>query len=267
MTSTLLIGRISDETQALRNALTAAGCRCERVDGDAAAIRRLRHEPFQVVITDPETTIDEDLALLEELLEIRSDIKPILLAPVATPTEVIAALKARVYVCITAPYDAIQIAELVTRSKHDDDWRIHIEVLSARPEWVSLRASCRTLTAERIVSFLDELHAQVPHALRQDLMQGFRQVLLTAMEISRTVNDFKVVDVSAVRTGRTLVFYVRDIVSPFHVHPLTGSKRLMYPVQFGTKLSQYATLLANGIVDECISSELGNEVLLIKHTD
>jgi ActR/RegA family two-component response regulator len=271
MSSTLLIGRPSDETRALTDALMAAGCPCERVDGDAAALRRLRHQPFEVVITDPETTIDEDLALLDEVLAVRPDVKPILLAPVATPVEVIAALRARVYVCLTAPYDAAQIAELVSRSKNDDDWRIHIEVLSARPEWVALRASCRTLTAERIVSFLDELHSQVPEALRHDMMQGFRQVLLTSMEISRTANDFKVVDVSAVRTDRTLVFYVRDAMSVFQIRSFAyataaGSTPPPYPVQLGTKLAQYATLLADGVVDECISSELGNEVLLIKHT-
>ena len=271
MTSTLLIGRPSTESNAIATAVRHAGCQCERVDGDAAALRRLRCQAFDLVITDPETTVDEDLALLDEMLEVRPSVKAILLAPIATPQEIIAALRARVYVCLTAPYPAAQIAAFAVRSSTDVDWRIDIEVLSARPEWISLRANCRTLTADRVVTFLDELPSQLPEAMRQDLMHGFRQVLLTAMEVSRSVNEFKVVEVAAVRTGRTLVFYVRDAISAFHVRGLAyaaaaGSGLQAHPVRLEKKLIQYATLLANGVVNECINSELGNEVLLIKHT-
>ena len=269
MSSTLVIGRPSEEISAISDALTVAGCHCERVDGDAAALRRLRRQAFDLVITDPVTTIAEDLALLDELLEVCPQVKAILLAPAATPTEVIAALRARVYVCLTAPYDVAQIAQFAARSGSHRDWRIDIEVLSARPEWVSLRVNCRTLTADRVVTFLDELHAEVPQALRQDLMQGFRQVLLAAMETSRAINEFKVVEVSAVRTERTLVFYVRDTLSAFHIRKLAHAASAAdsgLAMQLGTRWAHYAGLLANGVVDECISSELGQEVLLIKHT-
>jgi ActR/RegA family two-component response regulator len=271
MSDTLLIGRRSEQVLSIANALTAMGCRCERVDGGAAALRILRRKAFDIVVTDPETTIDEDLALLDELLEEHLNVKAILLAPVATPAEVIAALRARVYVCLTAPYDVTEIAKFAARSKTDPDWRVDIELLSARPEWVSLRANCGILTAERIVSFLDELHAHIPQASRRELMQGFRAVLLSSMETSKHMNEFKVVDVSAIRTERTLVFHVRDAISPFHVRKLAhavaaGGETSTYPSLLGAKLDRYATLLANGVVDECINSELGNEVLLIKHT-
>lgn len=272
MSNTLLISKPSQESRSIMQAMTAAGCHCERVDGDAAALRRLRHHAFDLVITDPETTIDEDLALLDEMLEIRPSVKAILLAPAATPAEVIAALRARVFVCLTAPYDAAEIAQFAARCTTDTDWRIDIEVLSARPEWISLRANCRTLTADRVVAFLGELHAQVPAAMREDLMMGFRQVLLTAMQTSEVVNNFKVVEVSAVRTDRTLVFYVRDAVSAVHLRggiayaAVAGSGVAMHPPNLATKVAQYAVLLANGVVDECINSEMGNEVLLIKHT-
>ena len=270
MSRTLLIGRRSEEIRVITDTLTAAGCHCERVDGDAAALRKLRKQAFDVVVTDPETTIDEDLALLDELLEVHVTVKTILLAPAATPAEVIAALRARVYVCFTAPYEVSQIAEFATRIDKDGIWPIDIEVLSARPEWVSLRVNCHTLTAVRVVTFLDELHSQVPQALRQDMMRALRQVLLTAMETSKIFNEFKVVEVSAFRTNRTVVFCVRDTASAFDVRRLahaasapTGSSA--YSHQLGTKLADYATLLADGVVDECITNEIGDEVLLIKH--
>jgi hypothetical protein len=65
MSSTLLIGKPSEALSSIAQAPTANGCQCEQVDGDAGAIRRLRYQSFDVFITDPDTTIEEDLALIE----------------------------------------------------------------------------------------------------------------------------------------------------------------------------------------------------------
>jgi ActR/RegA family two-component response regulator len=276
MGRSLLIGKPSETIRSIAHAVTAAGGACERVDGDASAIRRLRREQFDVVITDPETTIDEDLALLDEVRDLSPGVKAIVLAPITTPEEVIAALRARVFVCLSAPHDPQQIALFAARAAADADWRMDIEVLSAQPEWVSLRVNCRALTADRVLSFLDELHSEVPHDLRQDLMAAFREVLLSAMATSKAFNEFKVVEVSAVRTQRTLVFHVRDMVSPYHrrarAHDAAAGVQTTSVMdksdanQPAIVQAPYASLLTQHIVDELIWSELGNDILLIKHT-
>jgi len=177
---------------------------------------------------------------------------------------------------LSAPHDPKQIAHFAARAAADKDWRIDIEVLSAQPEWVSLRVNCRLLTAERVVSFLDQLHSEVPGSLREDIMSAFREVLLSAMASSKAFNQFKVVEVSAVRTQRTLVFHVRDMVSPYHRYTLAHAAVAdPQPVlrmdkldskQSAIRPAQFANLLSQRIVDELICSELGNDVLLIKHT-
>jgi len=96
MSSVLLIGKETDTILSIAQALAASECHCERASGGAGAIRRLRKQSFDVVITDPDTTIDEGLALIEELRDIRPGMKAILLAPSSTPEEIIAALRARV---------------------------------------------------------------------------------------------------------------------------------------------------------------------------
>jgi hypothetical protein len=276
MGRSLLIGKTSEIIRSIEQAVVAAGCGCERVDGDASAIRRLRREPFDVVITDPETTIDEDLALLDEVRDVSPGVLAMVLAPITTPEDVIAALRARVFVCLSAPHDPKQIAHFAARAAADKDWRIDIEVLSAQPEWVSLRVNCRLLTAERVVSFLNQLHSEVPGSLREDIMSAFREVLLSAMASSKAFNQFKVVEVSAVRTQRTLVFHVRDMVSAYHRYTLAHAAvadaqtvRMMDKLdskQSAIRHAPYATLLNQRIVDELICSEFGNDVLLIKHT-
>ena len=67
MSKVLLIGKDSETTRSILQALGDKDCPHECVHGGAGAIHRLRHQPFDVLITDPETTIEEDLALVEEM--------------------------------------------------------------------------------------------------------------------------------------------------------------------------------------------------------
>ncbi len=276
MSKVLVIGNDSEITRSIFEALAKKQCPSERAHGGADAIRRLRHQPFDVLITCPETTIEEDLALIEEVREIRPGVKSIILAPHTTPEEVIAALRARVFVCMGAPFDAGDIANFAADAVSDADWRTDIEVLSAQPHWVSLRANCRLLTAERLVSFLRELCSELPENTRNDVMLAFREILLNAMEHGAAFNRHKVVEVSAVRTARTIVFYVRDPGSGFRrdaiAHaavsnaPGDPAAHIEHRDELGMRPGGYGILLAQGIVNELMYSEVGNEVLLIKHT-
>ncbi len=276
MSSVLLIGHESATVESIAQALSARGCECDQASGGAGALRRLRKQSYDVVITDPDTTIDEDLALIEEMREVRPGVKMLLLAPSSTPEEVIGALRARVFVCITAPFDGEQIADFAIQAGCDSEWRTEIEVLSAQRDWLSLRANCRMLTAERVVTFLGELHSELPDAVHEDMMMAFREILLNAMEHGAGFNRHKVVEVSAVRTQRTLVFYVRDPGPGFRreglAHAAVGNAagdpaaHLHRREELGMRPGGFGMLLAQGIFDELIYSELGNEVLLIKHT-
>lgn len=277
MSKVFLIGKDSETTRSIVQALAAKDCSYECAHGGADAIRRLRRRSFDVLITDPETGVEEDLALIEEMGEIRPGVKSIILAPHSTPEEVIAALRARVFVCIGAPFDADEIANFAAEAVADADWRTDIEVLSAQPHWVSLRANCRMLTAERLVSFLRELCSELPEEARSDVMMAFREILLNAMEHGAQFNRQKVVEVSAVRTERTMVFYVRDPGAGFRREaiphaalantPADPAAHIEHRDQLGMRPGGYGILLAQGVVNEVIYSELGNEVLLIKHTD
>jgi anti-sigma regulatory factor (Ser/Thr protein kinase)/ActR/RegA family two-component response regulator len=271
MSSVLLIGKETDPVRSIAQALAAVDCHCERARGSAGAIRCLRQQSFDVVITDPDTTIDEGLALIEEMRDIRPGMKAILLAPSSTPEEIIAALRARVFVCFSAPFDVHEIASFACRAATDSDWRTEIEVLSAQPDWVSLRANCRILTAERVVTFLGELRSELPEPAHDNVMLAFREILLNAMEHGEAFNRHKVVEVSAVRTERTIVFYVRDPGTGFRREPLAHAAagpaaHLEQRAETGMRPGGFGILLAQGVVDELIYSETGNEVLMIKHT-
>src|SRR5215471_14323259 len=153
----LAIGTNRQISKALETALEERNCTFSRAAGSADSLRQLRRAPYDVVITDPATSIEEDLALLSELRAIRPGVRVIVLAPESIPEDIIAALRARVFVVKSAPFDADEIAEYAQQAASVPDSPLGIEVLSAHRDWVSLRVKCQKLTAERLVEFLMEL--------------------------------------------------------------------------------------------------------------
>jgi anti-sigma regulatory factor (Ser/Thr protein kinase) len=277
MSRVLVIACEAEVSRDIGGALSAADFPMEYCAGHADALRRLRARSFGVVITSPDSTVEEDLALLEEMRAIRPGVKCIVLAPHSTPDEVIAALRARVFACFTPPFDPGEIAELALKAASDNQWRDDIQVLSAKPGWVSVRVNCRLLTAERLITFAKELSAQIPEDTRQEIMQAFREILLNAMEHGAAFNPEQVVEVTGVRTARAMVFYVRDPGAGFRRESLTHAAIANPAVDptahmekrelEGMRPGGYGLLLAAGTVDELIYSEIGNEVLLIKYID
>lgn len=277
MSRVLVIGSNDEISRKIGNALSATDFPMEYSVGHADALQRLRTRSFGVVITSPDSTVEEDLALLEEMRAIRPGVKSIALARHSTPDEVIAALRARVFACFTPPFDPDEIANLAKSAASDSQWRDDIQILSAKPEWVSLRVNCRLITAERLMTFAKELSAQLPENIREEMLQALREILLNAMEHGAAFNPDQVVEVTAVRTGRSMVFYVRDPGSGFRLESLSHAAvanptddpvaHIVQRETEGMRPGGYGLLLARGTVDELIYNEIGNEVLLVKYLD
>ncbi len=274
MSRVLVITGENPVSREIGNALVAADFPLEYAAGHADVLHKLRLKSFGVVITSPESSVEEDLALLDEMREIRPGVKSIVLAPSSTPDDVISALRARVFACFTSPFDVTDISTLAYAAASDNEWRDDIQVLSARPGWVSVRVNCRLLTAERLMTFTKELSSQLPEESRREMMQGFREILLNAMEHGAAFNPEQVVEVSAIRTARSMVFYVRDPGAGFRrdeldhaaiSNPLDPAAHIAIREAEGMRPGGFGMLMAAGTVDELIYSEIGNEVLLIKY--
>src|SRR5580700_9236608 len=183
----------------------------------------------------------------------------------------------RVFACFTPPFDPDEIANLARSAASDRQWRDDVQVLSAKPGWVSVRVNCRLITAERLMTFAKELSAQLPEGTREEMMQALREILLNAMEHGAAFNPEQVVEVTAVRTGRAMVFYVRDPGAGFRRESLTHAAianpaddpaaHIVQREAEGMRPGGYGLLLAGGTVDELIYNEIGNEVLLVKYVD
>lgn len=259
----------------LEESLLDRSCLVDRAAGSADALRRLRRVAYDVIFTDPATSIDEDLALLLEIRAIRPGARVIVLAPATTPEEVIAVLRARVFLLKTAPFDTGELAEFAVQAATTIESSWGIETLSAHRDWVSVRVNCQLLTAERLVLFLKELQSELPENPREELMMAFREILVNAMEHGGGFKPDKVVDVTAIHTARAIVLYVHDPGVGFRWEALPHSalsnpandpaRHVEVRQQQGMRPGGFGLLVAKGIVDEMLYSEIGNEVLLIKY--
>jgi anti-sigma regulatory factor (Ser/Thr protein kinase) len=276
MARLLLVSPEPRMREALERSPLLAGHTVDVAAGNLVALRRLRRLGHDVVITCPATPLDEDVAFVEESRRVRPGVRAIALAPEASPAEVIAALRASVFACFTAPFDLAEVADMTARALSEPPgWKDGIQVVSANEDWITLRVNCRLLTAERLVTFLDELSKELPAGDRDALLLAFREILMNAMEHGGNFDPGQVVEVSAVRTKRTIVYYVKDPGPGFDRDGLPHAAvsnppddpvaHIMARAAQGLRPGGFGLLLARKVVDELIYSERGNEVLLIKY--
>ena len=277
MSRVLIIGSHAPVSREIGESLCAAGLPAEYSAGNADALKRLRIRAFGVVITSADSAIDENLVLIEEMRSIRPALKCIVLAEHSTPDKVIAALRAHVFACFSPPFDSYEIANLARQAASDSKIGEDIEILSARPGWVSVRANSRLITADRLLTFAKELSAQLPEDAKQDVLQALREILLNAMEHGTAFNPDQSIEVTAIRTARAMVFRVRDPGAGFRQESLSHAAsanasddptaHIKQRQEEGMRPGGYGLLLASGTVDELIYNEIGNEAVLIKYLD
>lgn len=273
----LLIGNDRHSEGSLEQQLTGLHCSFDHAAGSADALRHLRDTPYAVVITDPDTSIQEDLALVDEIRRVRPGVRVIVLALGGTPEDLIAALRQRVFLCQCAPFNAKDIARYVVSAIEADSSSLGIEVLSADRNWISVRMNCDLLNADRLTAFFKQFQMTLPERPPEEMMTAFEEILNNAIEHGAQNDPSKLLQVAAVRTERTFVFYISDPGKGFSpdsiphaaisYSPDDLTRHIEIRNKSGMRPGGYGILVASGIVDELIYSEVGNEVLLIKHME
>ncbi len=167
-----------------------------------------------------------------------------------------------------------ELRESIAQALDAEDWSNGVEVISALPNWITLRVACRRINADRLTRFISELAAGVPELDRDDLVTAFREVLLNAMEHGAGFDPGTVIEVAAIRTERTIVYYFKDPGPGFNPKapglvatdddPLS---HLTYREAEGKRPGGFGMLLTAKLVDEVHYNERGNEVFLVKHLD
>lgn len=239
------------------------------------ALDALRRRDYDLVVTDPATSIEHDLAYVREAQWLRPGTRVVLLAESGTPEDVIAAMRAGAFACFVSLADRLAIIEMLRTALRREEWRNGIEVVCAHRDWIKLRVNCRLLTAERLIHFMNEIRKDLVDEDRDRLIAAFREILVNAMEHGCGFNPDQVIEVSAVKTSRAVVYHFVDPGRGFGQGPLPHAAQsaddplthLMTRDEQGMRAGGFGLLLVRHLVDELIHNDRGNEVLLIKYTD
>ena len=196
-----------------------------------------------------------------------------------TNAEVLRALRAQVFACFSEPFDIAEVAEMTRAALAASDWRDGIEVISGLPNWLTLRVTCRLLTADRLTRFMSEWRADVPSDERDSVDDGVPRDAPECHGARGRVRLQKMIK-SARRlcTARAIVFHFLDPGDGFDHTDLQHAAQSSHPdhvmattdhrADAGLRPGGFGMLIVRQVVDESwFYNEKGNEVLMIKHVD
>jgi CheY-like chemotaxis protein/anti-sigma regulatory factor (Ser/Thr protein kinase) len=217
----------------------------------------------------------DGLTLLGRLRFRYPDIPVVMMTVKNTPEHVLGSLRREAAAYIGKPFsrDALltTLHNALSAPVNGDD----IKVLSDKPNWISLQIRCRLATADRLTQFVRELPSDLDPESREQIATAFRELLMNAVEHGGHLDPNKTVDLSYIRTARTIVYYIRDPGEGFSMDTLAHAaiansaeepmRHLQLRSQMGIRPGGFGLLMTKSFADELIYSAKGNEVILIKY--
>jgi len=136
--------------------------------------------------------------------------------------------------------------------------------------------ACHLMTVDRLTRFMAELQeSSIPGADRDLLIAAFRELLLNAMEHGAGFDPEKIIEVTAAKTDRAIVYHFKDPGPGFDAADLSHAAQshaaeevvssALERASRGLRPGGFGMLIASQIADELVYNERRNEVLMIKH--
>ena len=262
----------------LDDVLAGEGWGIRRVADNQAILSLAIANPFDLIVTASKSPGPEDIQLLRTIRGVRPHMRIIILTDEWTPGDVVAAMREHAFSYFSGPFEPTALAEMIRYAMASPCWDDGIEVFSATPAWVQVRARCDVATANRLVQFLrGGKDPEIPAADRDDITLAFREILLNAMEHGGHFDPSHFVEISYIRAHRAVVCRVKDPGQGFSLEELQHAA-INSPVDDlfshvavrearGLRPGGFGLLMSQRLVDELIYNEQGNDVLLVKYLD
>lgn len=274
--SLLIIGRAADLHAIAAAAIRGLACEVDAVSSVEDGLVRLGEADYDTILAELDEPDDRYLDRLRAIRAARPDARLILIVDHATSNTVIAAIREDAFSYFSRPFDTDLVVGMVRQALQVRGWEDDIEVLSAEPNYLTLKLRCAIDTADRLVQFCREMPVELPAEEKQSVADAFREMLLNAIEHGGKLNPEDWVRVTRARTQRTLVYYIQDPGDGFrraemsHAAAAEGgdpTAHVELRMEQGMRPGGFGILITSHLVDEVMYNEQGNEVILIKHLD
>src|SRR5205085_8487359 len=119
--------------------LSATNCRVDCVSDAYQALERLERFPYDLVLTDLNMPGLDGLALLRRIRQSRPDTRVVVMTGAGTPDKVVQSIREQAFSYFSKPFSTNAVVDMVNRALESLSWKDDIEVLSGKPDWISLR--------------------------------------------------------------------------------------------------------------------------------
>jgi CheY-like chemotaxis protein/anti-sigma regulatory factor (Ser/Thr protein kinase) len=239
------------------------------------AMARLQGHAYDLVLTDILMPGMDGITLLGRIRDTYPGVPVVVMTVRNTPDHILGSLREEATSYVAKPFTRDSLiatlqSALSTAVAHDD-----IRILSDKPNWISLEIKCKLATADRLTQFVRELPADLEAEDREQIAMAFRELLMNAIEHGGHLDPEKKVDLSFIRTARSIVYYIRDPGEGFSMENLAHAAVANTPEEplrhielrreMGIRPGGFGLLMTKNFADELIYSAKGNEVILIKY--
>jgi CheY-like chemotaxis protein/anti-sigma regulatory factor (Ser/Thr protein kinase) len=247
----------------------------DSVSSGEETLARIGTHSYDVVLADILMPGMDGLTLLGQLRNRHPGIPVVIMTVKNTPDHVLGSLRREAAAYVSKPFtrDTLltTLQNALSTSVSEDD----IKILSDKPHWISLQIRCQLATADRLTQFVRELPSDLDPDQREQIATAFRELLMNAVEHGGHLDPEKTVDLSYIRTSRSIVYYIRDPGEGFSMDTLAHAAvantaeepfgHLELRRQMGIRPGGFGLLMTKSFADELIYSAKGNEVILIKY--
>ena len=249
-------------------------------DGDEA-LQRIEGTPdtqaYDVVLADILMPGIDGLTLLGRLRTRYPALPVVMMTVKNTPQHVLGSLRREASAYISKPFSRDTLLGTLQTARSNSVGEDDIKILSDKPNWISLQIRCQLAAADRLTQFVRELPSDLEPDMREQIATAFRELLMNAVEHGGHLDPNKTVDLSFIRTARTIVYYIRDPGQGFSIDTLAHAaiantaaepfRHMELRNQMGIRPGGFGLLMTKSFADELIYSAKGNEVILIKYLE
>lgn len=259
----------------LHRILRKAGFSTRVVKDGVEALRTIKSHRFDLLILDVWMPRMNGLELLEKIGTRKSKPRVVVLTSDDTPETLLKAVRAHAFEYLHKPIAAPDLLETVKRVLASSKLP-HIDVTSARPEWVELVVPCTREAAERIQPVLAQLDAALAPDVRESIAYAFRELLLNAIEWGGHLDPHRKVRIACLRSKRMLMYRIADPGKGFDIDALPHAAishgddptaHVEIRARKGLRPGGFGLLTVRAAVDELLYNEKRNEVVFVKYLD
>src|SRR5579862_5130821 len=255
--------------------LAGQGWEADSASSGEDALTRLETRSYDALLTDILMPGMDGLELLGRLRARHPGTPVVMMTVKNTPDHVMGSLRREAAAYVSKPFSRdtllTTLQNALSSSVEGDD----IKILSDKPHWISLQIRCQIATADRLTQFVRELPSDLEPEQREQIATAFRELLMNAVEHGGHLDRDKTVDLSYIRTARSIVYYIHDPGEGFSMNALAHAAIANSPDnpfghlelrrEMGIRPGGFGLLMTQSFADELIYSAKGNEVILIKY--